>query len=128
MSNLGLLYNGLRTPDGTVITSRHRHDYVSYTDANGNEYIIDGGHEYVRASCNGDEEYLTIWSDDPHEKIREFMEWGTYGIKGDQPLTYVLLKDMEDSHIVKVLDQPIISLTYAEAMRNEQEFRLKKVR
>ena len=125
MSNIesGILYNALRTPDGTVIRSRTRHAYVSHDDANGKTYFVDGGLEYVRASCNGDEEHLTVWCDDPHEKIREFMDWGSYGVKGDQPLTYVNLKDMEDLHIASVLRECDLSPEYTDAMRNEQLFR-----
>ena len=26
-----------------IIRSRHRHDYVTHTDANGKEYMVDGG-------------------------------------------------------------------------------------
>ena len=126
-TDTGILYNALRTPDGTVIRSRTRHAYVSHDDANGKTYFVDGGLEYVRASCNGDEEYLTVWSDDPHEKIREFMDWGSYGVKGDQPMTYIKLKDMEDAHIMNVLYECQMSPHYADAMRKEQEFRLKKI-
>ncbi len=57
---MNLIYNALRTPDGTVLTSRHRHDYVTHIDKNGKEYMIDGGLDYVRSSANGDEEYLTV--------------------------------------------------------------------
>ena len=34
-----LIYNALRTPDGTIIESKSRHDYVTHTDANGKNYI-----------------------------------------------------------------------------------------
>jgi len=62
-------YTALRTPDGTIIRSRHRHDYVTYTDANGKKYMIDGGLDYVRSSAWGDEEYLTVTSEDLHDKM-----------------------------------------------------------
>ena len=38
-----LVRNAMRTPDGTIIRSRHRHDYVTHKDANGSEYMLDGG-------------------------------------------------------------------------------------
>ena len=38
-----ILSNRLKTPDGTILESLHRHDYVTHTDANGKEYMLDGG-------------------------------------------------------------------------------------
>ena len=32
-----ILNSRLRTPDGTILESEHRHDYVTHTDANGKE-------------------------------------------------------------------------------------------
>lgn len=98
-----IIYNALKTPDGTVIQSKHRHDYVTHMDANGKEYMIDGGLDYVRCSANGDEEHLTVTLDDSHEIVREACSWGTYGPKGDQPLTYKKLCDMDTDHIQGVL-------------------------
>jgi hypothetical protein len=40
-------------------------------------------------------------------KIREWMHWGTYGKNGDQPLKYVLLKDMSDEHIQAILETQV---------------------
>ena len=53
---LAILNSRMRTPDGTILESKHRHDYVTHTDANGKEYMLDGGLDYVRCSANGDEE------------------------------------------------------------------------
>ena len=30
-----IIINQIRTPDGTLLKSMHRHDYVEYTDKNG---------------------------------------------------------------------------------------------
>ena len=43
-----LILSRIQTPDGTVLTSYHRHDYVTHTDANGEEYCLDGGNDYQR--------------------------------------------------------------------------------
>ena len=41
------------------------------------------------------------------QKVRDWMHWGTYGKNGDQPLRYVLLKDMSDEHIQAILDTQV---------------------
>ena len=49
-----LILNRIKTPDGTILTSYNRHDYVSYEDANGLEYMVDGGLEYLRRNVNNE--------------------------------------------------------------------------
>lgn len=121
-----LIYNALRTPDGTVLESRHRHDCNTYVDANGKIYIIDGGHDYTRSSDNGDEVSLAVYLEDGHDKVREVMKWGTRGKGGKGPLRLILLKDMETSHIEACLcTQPQMSNTYRISMENEIAYREK---
>jgi len=120
----GIIRNALKTPDGTVITSRHRHDYVTHTDTNGKEYIIDGGLDYIRSSANGDEEYLTVTIDHAHDDIREACEWGSYGKDGSEPLHYKKLMDMSESHIEAVLSNvTAINPSIKTAMQYELEYR-----
>lgn len=38
MNEPKLLANRIITPDGTMLQSKHRHDYVTHIDANGKEY------------------------------------------------------------------------------------------
>ena len=119
-----IIYSALRTPDGTIIESKSRHDYVTHVDANGKEYMIDGGLDYVRCSNHGDEEHLTVWIDDPHDTVRQYCQWGTYGPSGDQPLTYKKLCDMSDAHINAVLENVSrIRASIKTAMQNELEYR-----
>lgn len=119
-----LVKNCLETPDGTMLYSRSRHDYKTYLDANGKTYMIDGGLDYVRCSANGDEIHHCVWDDDPFDKVRKAVEWGTYGINGDQPLRWVRLCDMETAHINAVLKNvPSIGDSYARAFRLELELR-----
>jgi hypothetical protein len=99
-----ILCNRMLTPDGTMLESRHRHDYVTHLDANGKEYMLDGGLDYVRSSANGDEQYLTVYQDDPHVDIRRYVKWGTYGKSGDEPLKYVAIADMSTQHLQACLD------------------------
>lgn len=100
------LANRIRTPDGTILESMHRHDYVTYIDANGKEYMVDGGLDYLRRNIHDDAPYteLSVLSTDEHSVVREVFKWGTYGIDGKQPLTYVILKDMSWDHIEAILE------------------------
>jgi hypothetical protein len=99
-----ILINKMRTPDGTILESKHRHDYVTHMDANGKEYMLDGGLEYVRHSAHGDEFLLTLMSNDDHELVRLVLKWGTYGKQGDQPLSYVAIAKMSTEHLQACID------------------------
>lgn len=119
-----IVVNRIRTPDGTILTSHHVHDYVTYVDANGEEYMVDGGTEYLRRSlCKEPHEELSIYSNDPHIEIRKHLEWGTYGINGDQPLTWVALEDMSSDHIRAVLENCMPAPWRVDIMLNELEYR-----
>ena len=122
-----LLYNALQTPDGTIIESKSRHDYVTHIDANGKTYMIDGGLDYVRCSANGDEKHLTITLDNDHAIVRQYCKWGTRGVAGDKPLTYVSLHEMDTDHIEAVIQNvPSMNLAIKSAMKNELLYREKK--
>ena len=64
---ISLIRNAIKTPDGTILESTHRHDYKEHTDANGKTYMVDGGLEYVRCSAHGDEVHLSLYDDEPHD-------------------------------------------------------------
>ncbi len=101
-----IILNRIRTPDGTVLTSRNRHDYVTYEDANGEQYMVDGGTDYLRRNVNKEPaQELSVYDDIPYEEIRETIEWGTYGKRGDQPLKWVKLSNMNSDHIRAVLKE-----------------------
>lgn len=122
-----MIRNAMRTPDGTILQSRHRHDYVTHTDANDKFYMLDGGLSYVRCSANGDEEMLVVTLAEPHEEVREACDWGTYGINGDQPLSYITLCEMDTDHIEAVIQNvPSMNLAIKSAMKNELLYREKK--
>ena len=98
--------NAMQTPDGTIIESKFRHDYVTHDDKNGDTYMVDGGHDYLRRSVNEiparDLSEASI--DDDHEHNRQHLKWGTYGKNGKQPLTWITLKDMYLEHINAILN------------------------
>ena len=102
-----LIKNSIRTPDGTVLESRHRHDFVSHKDTiTGELYFTDGGTSYIRRSVNIEPyEDLSLYSDDPFEILRENITWGTYGKNGDEPLHYKFISNMSTSHINAILSQ-----------------------
>lgn len=101
-----ILRNAVRTPDGTVLESKHRHDYVVYTDTvTAEQYMVDGGLDYLKRSVNSviaAELYVT--TKDDFELVRDAFTWGTYGKDGKQPRTEVKLQDMTSEHIQAVLD------------------------
>ena len=105
-NDVKIVANRIRTPDGTILESMHRHDYVTYTDANGKEYMVDGGLDYLRRIVHDDApaEELSVYSDAPHVVIREVFKWGTRGKDGKQPLKFVVLKDMTTDHIEAILE------------------------
>lgn len=100
-----IIRNSIRTPDGTVLVSHSVHDYKTHVDANGEEYMVDGGLSYLRRNVNKEAaEELSLTLDDPHDILRTVPVWGTYGIDGDQPLCYVSVADMDTAHLEAVLD------------------------
>jgi len=90
-----LVVNAIKTPDGTVLVSNHRHDYKEYVDENGYTYMVDGGLAYLRRN-KVPEPYteLSLYEDDDFEKIRKLHSRGGRGKNGDDPLTWVPLCDM----------------------------------
>ena len=99
-----LIKNSIRTPDGVILTSRHRHDYQSHLDKNGELYVNDGGIDYIKRSINI-KSYtdLSLYSDDSFEKLREGIEWGSRGKNGDEELHYEPISNMTTNHISAVL-------------------------
>ena len=120
-----LIYSAIRTPDGTLLESRHRHDYRTHTDANGEWYMIDGGTAYFRGRLNKEEpEYIQIYSDDEHSLIRKIFTWGTYGKDGDQPLRYITIAEMTDGHVKAIVEtQTHLSEHIMQLFINELEYR-----
>ena len=100
-----LLANRIITPDGTMLQSYHRHDYKEYVDANGKEYMIDGGIHYQRCNVHDDAPHqdASVYSDDPHEVIRDALHWGTYGKNGDKPIQWKPVSALSNPHIHAII-------------------------
>jgi hypothetical protein len=119
-----ILVNGIRTPDGTEIFSRSRHDYVTYRDKNGEEYMVDGGLDYQRRSGSGGETDISVYATGEHEHDRQYFHWGTRGKDGKSPLKYKPLCDLDTDHIHAILDtQTHIDEYVRGMMESELEFR-----
>ena len=101
-----LIKNSIRTPDGTILTSRNVHDYQYHKDKNGEIYMNDGGVEYLRRSVNViPYEDLSLYSDDPFEILRENITWGSRGKNGNEPLQYKSISNMSSNHITAILSK-----------------------
>ena len=103
-----LLYNAIKCPDGTLLVSRHQHDFQMYKQKDGREYFVDGGLLYQRIGYS-DNEYtnLCVYPDDPHEKIREHFEWTRNFDKGMNKLPRpetIKLKDITDDHLMALVE------------------------
>lgn len=59
-----------------------------------------------------------------HYLYRDTFKWGTYGKKLDQPLRYVYLKDMSNSHIINVLTNCNLTEEIKEVFSREIYFRM----
>lgn len=119
-----ILYNAIRTPDGTIIQSKSVHDYVTHKDANnGKYYAIDGGLEYLRRVGFHDYEELFLTDKDDFNKVREVVTWGTRGKDGKQPLEYKKIKELETEHIYAILATQVLSKEMQYILRTELDFR-----
>jgi hypothetical protein len=100
-----LILSRIQTPDGTILTSHHRHDYVQHVDKNGETYILDGGSDYQRVSINT-EPFIdfSVWSDAPYEIIRQNYYRGGRGKNGDQPVKWVAMSDMSDEWLANCIE------------------------
>jgi hypothetical protein len=123
-----IAYNGIMTPDGSIICSNHRHDFVMHKDENGKEYGVDGGMDYLRRIGDmGDCKEMSLYAHDPHDDIRNYFEWGTKGKDGTEEFRWIILKEMCDEHIEAILEtQDQIPDWVRTLFENEQIFRKEK--
>jgi hypothetical protein len=123
-SETRLLLNRIKTPDGTILTSYNRHDYLTHKDAITKEVLmVDGGNDYARRHV-GTYEELSVYDDGSHLTRRSALHWGTRGKDNKQPLTYKPIKDLDSDHIEAILrTQTQISEFYKEVFKEELKYR-----
>ncbi|MGR5076075.1 hypothetical protein [Photobacterium swingsii] len=99
-----IVLNRIKTPDNTTLISRHRHDYVTYVDKNGETYMVDGGTDELRRNVNTEPfEEQSIYSGAPHYEVRQGFYWGTRGKNGNQPVEFKPLKTLDTDHIEAII-------------------------
>lgn len=121
-----ILRNAIKTPDGTILESRFKHDYTSHEDKISKEtYFTDGGFSYIRRSINK-VPYIdfSIYSSDPIERIRLHFRWGTFGKDKSAIRTWVHLYKMSNDHLEAILQtQPLNDLTIRDVLEREKTYR-----
>lgn len=100
-----LIANRIQTPDGTILHSKHRHDFVCHIDkVNGERYCVDGGNYYQKISFEKNPPIdCSIYSTDDFEEVRKVFLRGTYGKDGNEPLHYIALCEMSEEWIFNVI-------------------------
>lgn len=100
---LSIVFNGVKClVCGELIQSRSVNYYVTCSCKN---VAVDGGNLYSQTSAqNVDKikEYL-LYEDDDFEKLRVYVNWGSYGVSGKEPLEHIPIALLTDSHIDAII-------------------------
>lgn len=91
----------------TVIISQSVHDFQS-CNCERQMLTVDGGKEYFRQTVYDDRpvENLCLTLENTFEEARDALLWGTRGKEGNDPLTYIKLKDCELDHLKNIVVLP----------------------
>jgi len=117
-----LLVNRWMCPDGTILQSKHRYDYIDYVDKNNQYYSVDGGTLMSRVS--GELTSLCLYTDDEHAEIRMFFCWGSFLKDYRNDKVWIPLFKLGDSHIQAIIEtQKHIPAHIKELFLNEVEYR-----
>lgn len=127
-----IIYNAIKTPDGTILSSKHVHDFVMYKDSKtGKEYGVDGGTQYLRRIGNTNEcEDLSVNDDGKHSTRRQYLVWGKNYDKDMNRLPeteWVTIQDMTSDHIEAIIDGGYAANNkfYEDVFKEELKFRKK---
>lgn len=81
-----------------ILTSHHRHDYVTCS-CSINPVSVDGGRAYLKRCYSLPYTELSITSSAPFEDVRKALMRGSRGVNGDQPLTWVALAGISNDYL-----------------------------
>jgi hypothetical protein len=142
-----LVLNRIKTPDGTILTSYHRHDCKTHVDENGLEYMVDGGLDYHRCNVHKTKrnwferkilepllgysdtlahDNLCVYSDAPFKTIRKSLYWGVNRDKDGNTLpetVWTPLCLLSTPHIEAIIKNKYGSLWIRRYMRKELKHR-----
>ena len=122
----------IQTPDGTILWSRHTHDYVVYEDTKtGEVYMLDGGTDYMKTSVNQvPAKNVSIYNTAKWKTRREFIiRYTTLLDENKQPTGksgFVRLSNMSDAHLAdlkKYLTERGTGIEMIEYIKKEQKYR-----
>jgi len=104
-----IVYNAIQTPDGTVIQSKYRHDYVEYTDKNGQYYMVDGGLDYPRRGFDKNDyiDLYKLFKDCTLNECTQYLMWVQNYDKDMNRLPKTIFKpicELTTDHIQAILD------------------------
>jgi hypothetical protein len=122
-----LVYNAVKCLKcNKTIVSYNRHDYKECGCSN--RAMVDGGTDYERYGAKVLDfiEKISVYDDEPFEKVRQYAYRGSRGEDGKQPLTYISLCDMELDHLYAVLDYGGVQW-HLDLIKKEIEFKEKQI-
>jgi len=107
--NNNIVYNAIQTPDGTILQSKYRHDYVEYTDKNGQYYMVDGGLDYPRRGFDKADyiDLYKLFKDCTLNECTQYLMWGQNYDKDMNKLPETIFKpicELTTDHIQAILD------------------------
>lgn len=103
VKNIQMVFNGLKTPDGTLIYSNHVNHYSEHLDKISKEYYsVTGGLSYKEISLNNKKpKVITITINHPYKVIRRYYR---HPVETKDGTIYVPLKNIPIFYLKKVID------------------------